>query len=802
MDLLCKTRGNSSSVGKARVYFFSHPEDFNLFFNEICDDILDVSNCSIWYKKNPSEYIDSDFELTLGQMQLVVIPITSRLLKADAVINSHELTFIREKHIPILPLLQETNIIEIFNKEFNNVQFLSKFETDSTSISFTKKLEKFLNSVLLKDETINKISSEFDAHLFVSYRKKDRKFANEFMQLIHDFDEFEDIGIWYDEFLTPGENFNHEIEQAISKCDVFSVVFTPNIVNEINYIITTEYPLAKANKKYIFPAELVNTNKELVFETFKDMPQLVDVHNKDIFNESLKKILLSLNIKENDFSPEHKYLIGLAYLLGIDVEVNTEKGLKILKKCADFEYLPALEKLVDIYHRGHGVAIDYDKAIVFQDTIINIKKKTIFDNKIEEHLDYIESIYHCANLLIEAYKIDRAIELLLEAINLLKTIKESKLNETIFYYYNVCYNQLAFCYRTKKQPFVAVEYYKSAKELLERFYSTKKEVVEKYLSEVYNNLGTLFLEIGDHEYAKDYIESAFAIQNELFNKETNNKEESAYALVVMYNNLGAIADFKGEMSLEYYGKSIALLNQYLIDKRKMPYYRAAFNVHFRAGIRCEVLKAFEEANGLFVEALDYIEQVLKQSSAVEDFVDKANCYSHIAQLNSKQGKADEALSYYKKSIELLSNALSMADFPECRRSIHKANLYIASILLKKQMDKAESKNTLELEMSKEEIYDIREYYLRAIDIMQPLLEEYLKVVATPTDDGKVYISKDMVADIEDVADVWFMLSFFDKISLPVENGILMYSWLLKINPDNEEYNDRLEKLNKRLSELK
>ncbi len=807
MELLCKTRGNSSSVGKARVYFYSHPEDFNLYFNEICDDILEISNCSFWYKKNPSEYIENDLELTLGQMQLVVIPITRKFLSDYKSINSKEFAFIKEKHIPILPLLQETNILELYNKTFNNIQFLSKFELDTTAISFSEKLEKFLNSVLLREEIINQIKSEFDAHLFVSYRKKDRKFANEFMELIHENDEFEDIGIWYDEFLTPGENFNHEIEKAINKCDVFSVVFTPNMVNEVNYIITTEYPIAKANKKYIFPVELVGTNKQMVIDVFEDIPDLIDIHDKELFSNSLRNILLSLNIKENDFSPKHKYLIGLAYLSGIDVEVNTKKGIKILTKCGDFEYLPALEKLVDIYHRGHGVPIDYDKAIALQNTIINIKKKTISLNKIEEHLDYINSICDCASLLIESYKIKQAIEMLHDAIKLLDTIEENRLDKEALYYYNLCYNQLAFCYKNQNKLDSAGEYYKKAIDLFERFYAIKKaevnieEYLAGYMSNIYNNLGALFLELNDYEYAKDYIEAAFSVQKQLFKSETVNKEKSAYALVTMYNNLGALADLKGKMSLEYYGKAIALLKQYLLDKKKIPYYKAAFIVSLRAGIRCKVLKAYEEANGLYEEALNYIEQVLKQSNSIEDFLDKANCYSHIAQINLEQGKLDEALLNYQKSIELLNNVLSMADFPECRRNIHKNNICIASILLKNQIDKAESKNLSGLEMSKDEMYNIREYYLRAINVMDPLMEEYLRILKTPTDDGKIYLPEDMVPDIESIADIWFRLSFLDKIPFPVERGILMYSWLIKINPNNMEYKENLDKLNKRLIEV-
>lgn len=44
-----KTRGQSPAQGKAKVYFCCHPQDFELYFDEIAEDILSKKNCSIWY---------------------------------------------------------------------------------------------------------------------------------------------------------------------------------------------------------------------------------------------------------------------------------------------------------------------------------------------------------------------------------------------------------------------------------------------------------------------------------------------------------------------------------------------------------------------------------------------------------------------------------------------------------------------------------------------------------------------------------------------------------------------------------
>lgn len=65
------------------------------------------------------------------------------------------------------------------------------------------------------------------------------------MRLIHKNDFCRDIAIWFDEFLTPGENFNDAIKQALEKSQLFTPVVIPNLVSEQNCVMTVEYPKAR-----------------------------------------------------------------------------------------------------------------------------------------------------------------------------------------------------------------------------------------------------------------------------------------------------------------------------------------------------------------------------------------------------------------------------------------------------------------------------------------------------------------------------------------------------------------------------
>ena len=185
--------------------------------------------------------------------------------------------------------MMEPGIDEFYSKpdKFGELQYLNPYSTDLTEISYEEKLKRYLESVLIGDELADKIRAAFDAYVFLSYRKKDRKYAQELMRLIHMNEFCRDIAIWYDEFLTPGENFNESIIQAIQKSGLFVLTVTPNLVNEKNYVMTEEYPLAQKEGKIILPAEMVETNKSDLFSAFKNIPKCINARNEDEFPHTL-----------------------------------------------------------------------------------------------------------------------------------------------------------------------------------------------------------------------------------------------------------------------------------------------------------------------------------------------------------------------------------------------------------------------------------------------------------------------------------------------------------------------------------
>lgn len=390
-----KTRANSSPNKKPRVYFTCHPDDYESHFSEICHMILNKQNCTIWYdQEHILEETDyEDQEQLLSQMQLFVIPVTTRFLIKKSHARDIELPFAKKHHIPVLPLMMENGLDDLFAQYFGNIQYLSPISIDKTEISFDKKLETYLASVLIGDELAERIRSAFDAYIFLSYRKKDRKYAQQLMKLIHRIPACRDIAIWYDEFLIPGEDFNDAIAEALQKSDLFTLVVTPNLINEINYVLSTEYPMAKNSGKIIIPVEMAKTDSVQLKKKYENIPRCLPGKRDYNFVSGFLKAVRRLSLSEQNATPEHLFFIGLAYLDGIDVEVDMERALELIQMSADNGLVEAVEKLVAMYKNGIGVHVNYETAAMWQERLVAIQREgddwyTLFDS-----LEELKSIY-------------------------------------------------------------------------------------------------------------------------------------------------------------------------------------------------------------------------------------------------------------------------------------------------------------------------------------------------------------------------------------------------------------------------
>ena len=537
MNLQFKTRGMSDPKGKPKVYFSCHPEDFNEVFPLISDDLLNHANCAVWYDAELGDLQNytEDYSVKaqadelkdiLKEMQLVVFAVTSKFLHEKHRATDMELPMALKNHIPVLPIMLENGLGYEFSNTCAKIQVVRKYETDTTATPYEEVLQAFLNSVLVGDELAELVRSAFDAYIFLSYRKKDRKHAQRLMRLIHENKQFQVIAIWYDEFLIPGEGFNEAIKDAFEKCSLFAMAVTPYLEEDGNYVMRVEYPMARDRRSEnndfeIIPVEMYEPEdgdegkewridqshlKDKDFK-YKDIQDLKDEHQLPAMNQSFIDALTRIARKENDGSARHRLFIGLAYLDGIDVEVNHERALKLIKSAAE-DPTPCMEataKLADMYLNGNGVETDFAQAILWQEKLA-AQYKVAYDeyNNPNEHSGYGTAYFKALLKLSDMHR---------NAGNIQAAI-------------DIARQSLSFS------------------EELEQEVGVREQERDKAL--ILNRLGSLYRETGDYRPAEDcFVKASLIYEQQAAEIGTRRARRD---LSISYERLGDISRIKGDLS--------------------------------------------------------------------------------------------------------------------------------------------------------------------------------------------------------------------------------------------------------------
>ena len=132
-ELLYITKNGHSPHGKAKVYFTCHPDDFDRTFNIITDDIFKTHDCVIHYY-DKREDLRSLWEIS--NVNLMVIPVTYKLLTSPSPAMDREIPYAMENNVPILPVLIDRDLDDIYAASvFGDIQYLNKHSTDNTEIS-------------------------------------------------------------------------------------------------------------------------------------------------------------------------------------------------------------------------------------------------------------------------------------------------------------------------------------------------------------------------------------------------------------------------------------------------------------------------------------------------------------------------------------------------------------------------------------------------------------------------------------------------------------------------------------------
>lgn len=674
------TQKNFSNINRMPKVFFSCHDSDKHYFDDICDMIFKNIDCAIFYEDNTENI--SFFELS--QMNLTVIPITKCFLYDQCYARCNVLKIIHESHFPVLPILYDSSYESEFDRICGNIHLFNLFDQSLSQEEINNKLKRILEYFLYSKKLVSKIEKIFTTSLFISYRKEDKIIASKMIKKIHEHDKLQDVAIWYDDFLIPGEDFNNSIKKHIINSDAIIITVTPNILSSPNYIMSTEYPIATETNKKIIPIEMKKTNRQAIELCYPGISGCVNI--KDIQNIQSQ----ILEIKNRNISaPKHNYdetekifLLGMAYLKGINVEINMHKSIKLLTCAASANFIPAIEALIEINEYGIGKKINYKAALKWQKIKIKLikNKSTLKEQVLEtEHLGYLYNQNALYNKALETHKL----------VIKLKSAS-SKYSAKSLVSSN---NDIGVTYANLGDYNNAIMYFEYAIIALKKIKKAKSIEAASIL----NNLGLAYGYIGNYSKALDYLQSSLNIRETLL--KTNHID-----IAVSLNNIGLIYDYLCDYnnSLKYYKLALEILERYYgknHPKTAITYanigsiYQSQSN--YDNALKCyeislEIKKSIYGENhpdtastynnmaSLYYDLMDY-EKSLELSELTLKILEyilgtshplTANMYNNIGLLQSKLGRNKSALNYHLKALEVREK------INENNKNIHVAETYL------------------------------------------------------------------------------------------------------------------------------
>ncbi len=363
-----------------RLYFSCHPDDIGLLntvfsdIKEFCEDFV------MFYADTSCKPADYDNTEEISNCQVFVIPITRKLIEEPEGPLTTEFTQAVRENIPILPILMDKSLEKNFNEISSNKQYLLTSDPE-----YKEKLQRFLDATLIKDNLFESIQDIFFYSIFVSYCREDRAHAEELIRLVHKDPHLRHISLWYDKYLTLGKNFEDTIFEKLNDSLAMIMTITPNLVGRDNYAFNKEYPFAKDNDIAVIMAEMVTTDRTALKSCLRtgDTPPLIEADSPDVMAENLSRIITETLTPTQRITDRTEYLLGMAYLNGIEVEFDRKFAEEILNKSASKGNLEAIGQLVNMYARGIGTDRNPEKALKWKKKAVE-KKKALFTLALSE----------------------------------------------------------------------------------------------------------------------------------------------------------------------------------------------------------------------------------------------------------------------------------------------------------------------------------------------------------------------------------------------------------------------------------
>ena len=369
MRFLYKTVGDKPPLGMQNIYV-SWCEEDDEALEKIVDDIISSdrgSDCAVWYDFEPGvkNYDRERLSFMLERMHIAVFVVTNRMLTTPTRALNMELDFMRDHSVAVLPIFMEGTDVEEFYERVPGVG--NGVFRDAEN--YKESLDGALNYLMCGKELTEEIRrNAFCGRINIITHPKDRKYLAGMQKMIHDFEFCRDFAVTCDDPFGIFQSEQLDMLRTIDQADVTLFTVTPNILQSSSNMATVLFPHMRDSKRRYIVVEAEETKPSKLASIYKHIPEPIMLGDEQRLRERLGDMIGSKSEGRDD--PQHLYLIGNAYLYGIEAEVDISRGLHLITSAAKQGHYESQAKLVQMLSTGISAPIDLDSAVMWQKRVI------------------------------------------------------------------------------------------------------------------------------------------------------------------------------------------------------------------------------------------------------------------------------------------------------------------------------------------------------------------------------------------------------------------------------------------------
>ena len=361
---------NNVSCKKDVVGVFYCNEDYEKA-RVIAADVAALYDCTLFISKcRENEISLEELKAVLSEMSMAVFVVSRKFILEDNVAKNLVLRNAIAARVKLLPIQIEDGIEQLFDDNIGHFHLINMLSSDYKILveSYIKNCVNIYHMVGMSDEQIKISDQLFCGKGFVSYRKKNRAAMKKLISELRKYSSLRRLALWYDDSLQPGENYNDQIADELETSDFILFVVTPDLLEEGNYVLETEYVQAVNSGKSLIAVEMENVDMETFMMAYPKLKP-VKINELDLAVAQIENVL-----RDGLFLPGNlvrTHMLADAFYDGMDTERNINLAMEMYMENAEAGYPYSMKKLSRFYEIGDIVPIDLQKANYWKSKALN-----------------------------------------------------------------------------------------------------------------------------------------------------------------------------------------------------------------------------------------------------------------------------------------------------------------------------------------------------------------------------------------------------------------------------------------------